>query len=214
MIYSGVNGCRFLDFPGLWRIRRFREEYGLSEEQAELVADEKAEADYFEEAVAAAAARGLEKSAAGQRICHWLLSDIRHIMIREGIPIAAIGTLKLSPQRLAALVALSAGGQVSGKNAKQAAELVLSTGRDPEDIIREQGWERITDPAQIAGVVQAVYAEEEKVFAEVRSALAGGRDKRGQTLKAYLVGRVLERTGGRADPRIAESRIEELIAGG
>ncbi|MDR2402651.1 MAG: Asp-tRNA(Asn)/Glu-tRNA(Gln) amidotransferase subunit GatB [Spirochaetaceae bacterium] len=195
------------------RIRRLQEEYGLSEEQAELVADEKAEADYFEEAAAAAMARGLEKSAASQRICHWLLSDIRHILAREGIPIAAIGTLKLNPRRLAALVVLSAGGQVSGKNAKQAAELVLSGDRDPEDIIREQGWERITDPARIADVVQAVYADEGKIFAEIRSALTGGRDKRGQTLKAYLVGRVLERTGGRADPKIAESRIEELIAG-
>jgi aspartyl-tRNA(Asn)/glutamyl-tRNA(Gln) amidotransferase subunit B len=195
------------------RIRRLREEYGLSEEQAELVADEKAEADYFEEAASRAAALGLEKSAAGQRICNWLLSDIRRILVREGLPIAAVGTLKLNPRRLAALVVLCAGGQVSGKNARQAAELVLLRDRDPEDIIREQGWERITDPARIAGAAREVYAAEEQVFAEVRSAIAGGREKRGQTLKAYLVGKVLEQTGGRADPKMALSRIEELIAG-
>ncbi|MDR1949400.1 MAG: Asp-tRNA(Asn)/Glu-tRNA(Gln) amidotransferase subunit GatB [Spirochaetaceae bacterium] len=195
------------------RIRRLREEYGLSEEQAELIADEKAGADYFEEAVACAVDQGLEKNAASPRICNWLLSDIRHILTREGLPIAAIGSLKLNPRRLAALTALAAKGQVSGKNAKQAAELVLASGRDPEDIIRERGWERITDPAQIAAAVRDVYAAEEKVFAEVRSAIACGKDRRGQTLKAYLVGKVLELTGGRADPKIAEHRIEELVAG-
>jgi aspartyl-tRNA(Asn)/glutamyl-tRNA(Gln) amidotransferase subunit B len=196
------------------RIRRFETEYGLSGEQAELIADEKAEADYFEEAVAAAAALGLEKKDSALRIGRWLLTDIRHILSREGIPAQRIGTLKLTPHRLASLTALSARGKVSGKNAKQTLERVLAEDRDPEIIIREQGWELLSDHTAIAQAVQGVYAAEETVFADIRAARSGGNAKRGQTLTAYLVGKVLSATGGRADPQIARAQVEELIGRG
>jgi aspartyl-tRNA(Asn)/glutamyl-tRNA(Gln) amidotransferase subunit B len=196
------------------RIKRIREEYALGEEQAELIADEKAEADYFEAAAACAVEQGLDKTGAGLRLSNWLLSDIRHILSREGLSPSAIGSLKLSPRRLASLVVLSARGTVSGKNARQAADAVIAEDRDPEAIIRERGWEQITDPARIAQAAEAVYAAEPDLFAEARSALAGANPKRGRSLRAYLVGKVLEHTGGRADPQIAGQRIEELIAGG
>jgi aspartyl-tRNA(Asn)/glutamyl-tRNA(Gln) amidotransferase subunit B len=189
------------------RIRRVEAEYGLPAEQAELICDEKAEADYFEAALGEAEKLGLKKHDAVGRITHWLLSDIRHILNREGI---AIGSLKLNPRRLASLAALTASGRLSGKNAKQALEAVIAEDRDPEEIVRDRGWERLSDPAQIARVVQAVHQAEALVFAEIRAA----NPKRRRTLTAYLVGKVLERTGGRADPGIAGLQIEALIKTG
>jgi aspartyl-tRNA(Asn)/glutamyl-tRNA(Gln) amidotransferase subunit B len=196
------------------RIKRIKGEYTLGEEQAELIADEKAEADYFEEAVAGAVEQGLDKTEAGLKLSRWLLSEIRHILSREGLSPSAVGALKLTPRRLASLAVLSARGKVSGKNAKQTLELVQTEDRDPEVILRERGWEQLSDPARIAQAADAVYAAEPDLFAEARSALAGANPKRGRSLRAYLVGKVLERTGGRADPQIAGQRIEELIAGG
>jgi aspartyl-tRNA(Asn)/glutamyl-tRNA(Gln) amidotransferase subunit B len=200
------------------RIKRVMAEYGLSEEHAELICDEKAEADYFEEAVAEAVKLGLEKDDAAARVNNWLLSDIKHILNREGLSASALVTLKLTPRRLASLTALIASGKVSGKNAKQCLEAVITGDRDPADIIREKGWEQITDPAKIAEAVQAVFAAEQATVAELRSVLAGGnangpKVRRGSALTAYLVGKVLTATGGRADPKIVGEQLEKLIRG-
>jgi aspartyl-tRNA(Asn)/glutamyl-tRNA(Gln) amidotransferase subunit B len=175
------------------RIKRVEAQYGLTGEQAELICDEKAEADYFEEAVAAALPLGLTAREAAARIANWLLSDIRHILNRQGIPAQKIASLKLSPGSLAKVAALASGGKLSLKNARQTLEQVIESGRDPEEIIREKGWELITDPETIAQAAQTVYAVEKPVFLEVRELThqltqGGTEDKRCHTLRAYLVG--------------------------
>jgi aspartyl-tRNA(Asn)/glutamyl-tRNA(Gln) amidotransferase subunit B len=162
-------------------------------------------------AVAEAEKQSLSKSDAASRIANWILSDIKHILIREGISFSAIGSFKLNPRRFACLVVMVAQGQVSMKNAKQALDIVFKQDQEPERIIQEQGWEQLTDPGKIGEAVQSVYAEEAGVFTEIRAAIAGGNRKRQHTLTAYLVGKVLEKTGGRADPKIAGTQIGNLI---
>jgi aspartyl-tRNA(Asn)/glutamyl-tRNA(Gln) amidotransferase subunit B len=199
------------------RIKRFVREYGLSGEQAELICDEKAEADYFEEALSGALRQGLPREEAAARIANWLLSDIRHCLSRAGLGPGDIFALKLSPDRLAALVVMTARGRISGKIAKEALAALIAGDRDPEALIRERNWEQLTDPAKIAEAVQAVYQAEPAVFEQARAAgdaPGSGASRRRHTLTAYLVGKVLAATGGRADPKIAGKQIEELIAGG
>jgi aspartyl-tRNA(Asn)/glutamyl-tRNA(Gln) amidotransferase subunit B len=193
----------------LERVKRMIAEYGLSEEQADLICEEKAEADYFEAAVAEAEARGLSKKDAAARIANRLLQDVKHILGREGIEPRDIGSFRLGPGRLAALVSMSAAGKISGKNAKQLLEAVIKEDADPEVIAKERGWELISDPAKIAEAVKAVAETETATLTEART--ADGR--RRQTLTAYLVGKVLSATGGRADPKIAAKQVEELIGG-
>jgi aspartyl-tRNA(Asn)/glutamyl-tRNA(Gln) amidotransferase subunit B len=190
------------------RARRYERDLGLPREQADLVCEEKEGADYFEEALGLAVNRGLEPQEAAARIANWLLQDIKHILNREGIPLARFA---LSPPRLASLVLLTDSGRISVKIAKRVLEAVFTEDKDPETIVRERGWELLSDPVQIAEAVQAVRAAEGKTLAEAREAAAGGNGKRRLTLAAYLVGKVLEKTGGRADPGIAGAQIAALI---
>jgi aspartyl-tRNA(Asn)/glutamyl-tRNA(Gln) amidotransferase subunit B len=202
------------------RARRFERDYGLSEEQAELVCEEKAQADYFEAALKAAERAGLETKDAAGRIVKLLLTDIKHILHRDGLsparlaPSSAEGAFRLYPERLASLVTLAARGAVSGKNGKQTLALVLEEDKDPETIIRERGWELLSDPAEIAKAVRAVYTAEALSFGEARAAAAQGNARRLGALSAYLVGKVLAATNGRADPRIAGQQIAGLISAG
>jgi aspartyl-tRNA(Asn)/glutamyl-tRNA(Gln) amidotransferase subunit B len=193
------------------RARRLEEEYGLSAEQADLVCEEKELADYFEEAVASASGASLPKKENASRILNWLLQDVKHIMGRNGTAARDIGSLALTPARLAVLAVMAGKGEISGKNARETLEEVIREDKDPADIIREKGWERISDPAKIAEAVKAVRAAEEAAFAEAKTAGAEGNVKRRRTLAAYLVGKVLAATGGRADPAIAGEQVEALI---
>ncbi|MDR2865393.1 MAG: Asp-tRNA(Asn)/Glu-tRNA(Gln) amidotransferase subunit GatB [Spirochaetaceae bacterium] len=197
------------------RFHRFQAEYKLSDEQADLICEEKAFADYFESTVEAVLASSgkitLDKAGAAQKVSNWLLSDIKHLLSRENMPLADIGSLKLTARRLAQLVFLVAEGQLSNKNAKQTLEFVLAEDKDPSSIIKEKGWSQISDPVVIKDAVEKVYAAEESTFSEVRAALANGNQKRIATLTAFLVGKVLAETRGRANPEIAGKVLNERI---
>jgi aspartyl-tRNA(Asn)/glutamyl-tRNA(Gln) amidotransferase subunit B len=205
------------------RIARFKRDYGLSDEHAELICEEKSEADYFEEAVAETQRRGVSKEEAAKGINRLLLSDIRHLMAKGGYGAAALMSpgsntvdekkrFPLTASRLALIAAFTIQGKLSGKNAKQCLEAVIGEDRDPEAIIRERGWESLSDSGEIGKAAEAVYAAEQKVFDEVRESIASGTEKRRRSLSAYLTGKVIAATGGRADPKIAAEKIEELIA--
>jgi len=88
-------------------------------------------------------------------------------------------------------------------------EAVITEDKDPEQIVKERGWELISDPAVIAEAARAVAQAEAAAVAEAKTA----DGKRRQTLTAYLVGKVLAATGGRADPKVAGEQIAELISG-
>ncbi|GHV86142.1 aspartyl/glutamyl-tRNA(Asn/Gln) amidotransferase subunit B [Spirochaetia bacterium] len=205
------------------RMRRLMEEYGLQQEQAELICDEKEGADYFEAAVSAAGADKQElskkenteaKHSAALQIANWFLSDIKHILGREGLALKDITSFRLNPRRLAALAVMAGAGRITGKLAKQTMELVIAEDREPEEIVKANNWEQLTDPAQIAETVKAVFAAEEKTVTELRALKAEGdetKEKRRRTLAAYLVGKVIAATGGRADPKIAGQQVDSLL---
>jgi aspartyl-tRNA(Asn)/glutamyl-tRNA(Gln) amidotransferase subunit B len=193
------------------RSRRYERDFGLSREQAELVCEEKEGADYFEEALKLTAPRGLDPKKAAGKIANWLLQDLRHILNRKGLGLAGIGSLNFGPARLASLVDLEESGLIPVKIAKRTLEAAIAEDKDPRAIVRERDWELLSDPAQIAEAVKAVEALEGEALAEARKAGAGGNSRRRGTLAAYLVGKVLEKTGGRADPRIAGAQIAALI---
>ena len=119
----------------LARARRIAADYGVTEEQADLICEEKAQADYFETAVKEALALGMEPRDAAGRIVNFLLTDIKHILRRDGISPGEFASFTLTARRLASLTALIAGGTLSGRNARQTLEAVLTEDRDPEVIV-------------------------------------------------------------------------------
>jgi aspartyl-tRNA(Asn)/glutamyl-tRNA(Gln) amidotransferase subunit B len=203
------------------RMVRIKEEYGLTEEQAELICDEKEGADYFETAVSEARTISSGKSEADKiksgettRITNWFLTDIKAILNRKGLALKDMGSFALTPRRLAVLAVLLESGRITGKLARQCMELVIAEDRDPEEIVKAHNWEQLADPAQIAEAVTAVFTAEEKTVAELRSIITlndNSKEKRRRTLTAYLVGKVLAATGGRADPKLAGLQVEKML---
>jgi aspartyl-tRNA(Asn)/glutamyl-tRNA(Gln) amidotransferase subunit B len=204
------------------RMARMRNDYGLSEEQAEHICDEKEGADYFEAAVTETRVIGVTRATENMdvtdtthRITNWFLTDIKAILNRKGIALKNIGSFPLTPRRLAALAIMLGRGKITGKLARQCMDLVVAEDRDPEEIVRANNWEQLRDPEKITEAVKSVLAAEEKTVTELRSIAAGNGDavkkKRRRTLTAYLTGKVLAATGGRADPIIAGKLLEELL---
>ncbi|GMO61725.1 MAG: Asp-tRNA(Asn)/Glu-tRNA(Gln) amidotransferase subunit GatB [Termitinemataceae bacterium] len=195
----------------LSRQRRFKTDFTLTDEQADLLTEEKALADYFESTVSAVVSGGLEKKDAAKRVANWILSDIKHILSRDGISAADIGTLKLSAARLSQLVLLVSQGKISGKSAKQTLEAVFAEDKDPITIVAEHGWEQLSDPAIIGEFARNVVTAEAQTVSDLKAAKEAGNAKKIKGLSAFLVGKVLAASGGSASPAVAAAQIEALL---
>jgi aspartyl-tRNA(Asn)/glutamyl-tRNA(Gln) amidotransferase subunit B len=177
------------------RRERLVRQYGLSESQADFINDEKETADYFERAVSA----GADPQAAAT----WLASDVQKILNRTGRNLAGG---PLTPERLAELLRLLAEGRIHGRIAKQVLEAVFQEDRGPLEVIREKGWDKITDRQELVGIVERVIAAQPQA---ARQIAAGDSRPLG-----FLMGEVMKQTSGRADPGLVRGLLNERLARG
>jgi len=176
--------------PELPRARRdrFASAYGLSTYDAGVLTQSAATADYFE-AVSEAAAE--PKAAA-----NWVMGPAQALMNERHEDAT---TFPVSPAALGELIRLVADGTVSDSAAKKVLAIVAEEGGSPKVIVEAQGLTQVRDDGRLAEWVQEVVQEHTD---EV------GRYREGETrLLGFLMGQVMRRSAGKADPR----RVNELL---
>jgi aspartyl-tRNA(Asn)/glutamyl-tRNA(Gln) amidotransferase subunit B len=183
---------RLVELP-LQRRDRLMREYALSRTHADFICDEKATAGFFEEAVS----RGADPQAAAT----WLAADVKKHLNRTGLEIQAC---PLTPERFAELLILIGEERIHGKIAKQTLQEVFDRDLDPLRIIRENNWEQITDSAELGNVVDLVLRENKKAAAQIRQG-----DTRPM---GFLVGQVMKKTSGRAEPKLVNRILNERLS--
>ncbi|GAB1457699.1 Asp-tRNA(Asn)/Glu-tRNA(Gln) amidotransferase subunit GatB [Spirochaetota bacterium] len=194
------------------RERRVATEYGLSGELTAIVCEERAFADYFEEAVAEAVRLGMEKPGAADRVAIWMTGELKRVMNRDGLSAADVGGLRVTGARLAAIVALVAAGRISNKIARQVFDAVLVEEAEPASIVAAHGWELVVDTAKIAAAVDEAIAGESSAFFSAVAATAGGDEAKARTLLAFLVGKAIRASGGKAEPGLVKAVVEERVS--
>ncbi|MCS5697752.1 Asp-tRNA(Asn)/Glu-tRNA(Gln) amidotransferase subunit GatB [Cyanobium sp. FGCU-52] len=173
---------------------RYAEELGLSIYDARVLTDERPMAEYFEAAVAA----GGDPKA----VANWVTGDIAAHVNANRLPIAE---LPLRPAQLAEMVQLIESGTISGKIAKEILPELLEKGGSPRAIVEAKGLGMISDPAAIIAVVEELLA----AHPEEVEAFRGGKTK----LQGFFVGQLMKRTGGRADPKMANQILSQKLKG-
>jgi len=175
------------------RRARFTARYGLSDYDARILVADRALADFFEAAVAAAPAEP-------KRVANWVTVELLgHLRARA----LTLADLKLTPPQLGALVSLVAAGTLSTTAAKDVFARMLETGAEPSAIVDELGLAQVSDETAIAAAVDAVLAENEKAVASYRAGNA-------RAIGA-LVGPVMKRMGGKANPAIVNRILVERM---
>jgi aspartyl-tRNA(Asn)/glutamyl-tRNA(Gln) amidotransferase subunit B len=175
------------------RIRRLIDSFDLSEEQADFLCDEKSTADYYEETVR----RGADPRSAAL----WLASDVKKHLNRAGV---TLSESPLTPARFAELLSLLAAKRIHGKIAKSVLDSVFAEDKDPLAIIREKGWEQITDPAVLGGYLEKVLQANAAAVAAIKAG-----DHRPTT---FLIGEMMRETSGRADPALVQALVKQKLA--
>lgn len=175
------------------RRARFMREYGLSDYDARILVDDRALADFFEETVRAAGGEA-------KTVANWVTGEFLRHLKNDGGPVAGA---KITPAQLGALVVLVKKGEVSGSAAKDVFAEMWQTGAAPDAIVRSKGLTQVSDESAIAAAVDAVLAENPKAVADYKAGNA-------RALGA-LVGPVMKRMGGKANPAIVNRILAERI---
>jgi aspartyl-tRNA(Asn)/glutamyl-tRNA(Gln) amidotransferase subunit B len=166
----------------------------VSAYDADLLCESRALADLFEGAVAAGAPA---KAAA-----NWILRDVLQALREQGLESEAS---RLAPAALAALIRLVEQGRTSAQSARGLVGELVARGGDPEALVRERGLEAVSDAGELEAAVDAVLAEHPDDAARVR----GGEKK----VLNFLMGQVMRRTGGKADPRAVRELLARKLGG-
>jgi aspartyl-tRNA(Asn)/glutamyl-tRNA(Gln) amidotransferase subunit B len=190
------------------RERRLASEYSLSAEQSALACDEREGADWFEAAVAEAVRLGVDKIAAAERVANWMSTEVRRVMNRDGLELSGIGSFRVSSARMASIVAMVAAGRVSNKVARQVFEAVLEEDAEPAAIVAARGWELVVDPGKIAAAVDAAFTAEASTVADTVAAMSQGNEGRIRSLSAFLAGKAIAASGGKAEPGLVRAEVD------
>jgi Asp-tRNA(Asn)/Glu-tRNA(Gln) amidotransferase B subunit len=113
--------------------------------------------------------------------------------------------LRVRPADLAALLDLVRAGTISRSAASQVFARMVRTGEPPARIVDREGLRQVSDESQLRGWIDVVLAEHPE---EARRYLAGER-----RLQGVLVGLVMRRSGGSADPKLVNRLLAERADG-
>jgi aspartyl-tRNA(Asn)/glutamyl-tRNA(Gln) amidotransferase subunit B len=182
--------------PELPRARRerFEREYGLTRYEADLLTEDHAVADYFEEAVRHA--RQGDPPLEPRTLATWITGELFRLMNEAGVE---IGDVRVPPTALVDLIRMVQRGEINLNTGKMVLREAFETGEAPRRIVEARGLTQIRDMEALRAIVLRVIEENPR---EVESYLRG---KEG-VLK-WFVGQVMRATRGQADPQ----RVNELV---
>ena len=176
-----------------WQRRaRFAARYGLPAADAQVLTASRELADYYEAAVA-----GLSANPKG--IANWVQGEVlRDVKERK---VELDGTI--APERLAALVAMVDAGKISNSAAKEVFAAVAPTGGDPAAAVERLGLAQVSDSSQIERWIDEVIEQNPAQVAQYRAGKV--------QIVGFLVGQVMKRSGGRAEPKTVQQLMRQAL---
>ncbi len=174
------------------RRKRFIKEYGLSEYDAGVIIQEKTLADFFERCAALYERRKI--------LANWLIVELLGILNQNNINIRE---LSLKESHLVDMLKMIDENIISGKIAKELLPEIIRTGRPPQELVSQRGLLQITDTEELERIIEQVISENPKAVEDFK------KGKPRATM--FLVGKVMEKTKGKANPKLVNEIIEKKL---
>ncbi|AIH03902.1 MULTISPECIES: Asp-tRNA(Asn)/Glu-tRNA(Gln) amidotransferase subunit GatB [Thermodesulfobacterium] len=172
--------------------QRFLTQYQLTSYEVEILTEERDFAEFFE--------KTLEIYPNPKMVSNFMLTEVLRYLNRDNI---SITQSKLTPENLAQLLKLVEDNLISITIAKQVFPEVYEKGVDPKKLVEEKGLIQESSEEKLKIICEEVLRENP---AEVEKYKAG---KKG--LLGFFVGQVLKKTQGKANPKVVNKLLEELL---
>ncbi len=168
-------------------------EYNLSEYDSNLLVKDKKISDYFEEC--------LKYSSNAKSICNFITTRLLGEINKRNIE---IDNLFIKPKDLGDLVNRVDNGKITNNQAKEILTIMLDEEKSIEEIIKERNMEIIEDDELLTKYLEEVIKENEQAVNDYNKGRTNMLD--------YLVGQVMKKSKGKANPSVAKQMLKEMIS--
>ena len=176
-----------------WEKRtRFVSDFGVSDYDASVLANDLALASYFE-----TAARGAKKP---KNVANWIINDLLSAMSANSVNIS---DCPIAPSSLDELVNLIDAGSINSKQGKEVFAEMFSTGKSAAVIVEEKGLKQESDTGAIEAFVDEVIAANPGPVADFKTGKASALN--------FLKGQVMKLSKGKANPVLAGEILEKKL---
>ncbi|MFR0849670.1 Asp-tRNA(Asn)/Glu-tRNA(Gln) amidotransferase subunit GatB [Akkermansia sp.] len=175
------------------RQKRFMEEYGLSEYDANVLVGDLELARFFEEAA--------QGAASGKKVANWVINNISSVLNEKGM---RPSECPVKPEAIRGLIAIIDDGTVSNNQAREVFNKMWEVpDLSAAEAAKLLGFEK-ADSSFLDGIVAEVIAANPDKVQEI----LGGNDK----LLNWLTGQVMKAARGKANPKMVTEALKKALS--
>jgi aspartyl-tRNA(Asn)/glutamyl-tRNA(Gln) amidotransferase subunit B len=186
---------------------RFMDQYGLAEESARILSEDRELANYFEEVISELRAwvkvkeiNDNELSRLTKLTANYILTELQRLLYENK---SLIANCKITPENFAEFITLIYEGRISSSGAQAILAEMFLTGGDPSNILEERGLEQVSDEGKIEKIVEAVIKNNPKSVEDYKS----GKEN---ALK-FLIGQAMKESKGKANPQMVGEMLKRKL---
>ncbi len=142
----------------------------------------------------------VQEGANPRLVANWMVNELP----REAGD-TPLDQLAFDAPQFAAFLKLVENGEINSSAARDVLGVLVREGGDPTAIIDARGLRQISDTAELERIIDDVIAQNP----DKAEAWRGGRIG----LLGFFVGQVMRRSGGRANPQLVQSLLEQQLHG-
>ena len=168
---------------------RYVSKYGITPQVADILASDRYFSELFENA---------KNETNAKDVANMITTDIMGLLdTREKRE-----TSKLSPEHLSDLVECIKSNKITRASAKLALDEIIKNGKSLEQIINDLDLGHVSDKEELSDIITQVLNEEAKAVEDA---------KLNPEIVNFLVGKVMQKTRGKADPELTLSLLKKSL---
>ncbi len=174
------------------RKARYEKEYGLSEYDISVLIANKDVSDFYDAV--------MKHTTNAKLAANWVITELLSILNKNNVDIT---NAKIQPVHLASMVDMIAKDEISGKQAKEVFVDVVE-GKDPKVVIEAKGMKQVSDSSALLAIINSVLDEQPQSIQDYKN----GKDR----AIGFLVGQVMKKSKGQANPKMTNQLLLQEIA--
>lgn len=177
------------------RKKRFKELYGLKDKEIDIIVGDKELSEYYEALVSC----GTDPKIGS----NWILGSILKLLNEKGLK---TGQIPVPPEELSNLLKIIEEGKISITAGQEVFREMFDAGKGADDIVKEKGLSQISNKTELERIIKSVLDDNPKSLSDY----AAGKKQ----AAAFLMGRIMKASKGRANPQLAREILEERLKKG
>ena len=173
------------------KLERYKS-FGLNDYDSNLLIADHDISNYYDQ--------GVKSGCSPKLLANWIIGDVQSVLNRDGI---SIKEFKITPENLGKLVLLIESNKVSNKQGRDIFAEMMNTNEDPEAVMNKLGISQVSDEDELRKVIIEILDVNEQSIIDYKNG-------KGRAI-GFIVGQVMKKTQGKANPALANKIILEEI---